>query len=245
MTRLFSAQKKVLGIIGGMGPMASAYFGRLLVEMADVPTDQQHLPTILLNIPDIPDRTAYLLGRSGESPVPVLTEAARTLSSLGADYMAVTCVTSHCFYEEIQEKIRLPWINIVTETVRSLKESGVKRAGILATDGTIQTGIFQKALEAEGIAWAVPSPEDQAGVMHLIYQDIKAGKQPEMELFSKITRAMREKEGCDVCILGCTELSLIRRDFETPGCIDALEALAKESLIRCNIPLKADWKLIR
>ena len=79
MTRLFSARKKVLGIIGGMGPMASAYFGRLLVEMADVDTDQQHLPTILLNIPEIPDRTAYILGRSEKSPVPVLTAAAKTL----------------------------------------------------------------------------------------------------------------------------------------------------------------------
>ncbi len=68
MTRLFSARKKVLGIIGGMGPMASAYFGRLLVEMADVDTDQQHLPTILLNIPEIPDRTAYILGTFGKKP---------------------------------------------------------------------------------------------------------------------------------------------------------------------------------
>ncbi len=246
MTRLFSARKKVLGIIGGMGPMASAYFGRLLVEMADVDTDQQHLPTILLNIPEIPDRTAYILGRSEESPVPVLTAAAKTLEGLGADFCAVTCVTSHCFYDEVQSAVSIPWINIVQETAAALKAEGVRKAGILATDGTIETGIFQKALSDEGILWAAPSEENQAKVMHLIYQDIKAGRKPEMELFGEVTRAMKEELQCDACILGCTELSLIKRDYETPGCIDAMEALARASLIRCGIPVREEYRrLIR
>ena len=116
MSKLFSDNPEVLGIIGGMGPMASAYFQRLIVSMTDADVDQQHLPTILLNIPTIPDRTAFLLGKSSESPVPVLRQAAKTLELTGATRFAVTCVTSHCFYDEVAPECGIPWIHAVRET---------------------------------------------------------------------------------------------------------------------------------
>ena len=236
MNKLFY-NTPALGIIGGMGPMASAYFQELLVRFTDAATDQQHIPTVLLNLPQIPDRTAYILGESDKSPAPVLLEAARTLEALGVSAIAVTCVTSHCFYDEVAEQIGVPWIHAVRETARYLKEKGVQKAGILATTGTIKTGLFQRELEKAGIGWEVPSPERQADVMAVIYEDIKAGREPDMERFTRAEDSLRKK-GCDACILGCTELSLIKRDHPLPGCTDVLEVLAAAAVRACGKTVK-------
>lgn len=232
-----SFSSPALGIIGGMGPMASAYFQELLVRFTDAAADQQHIPSVLLNLPQIPDRTAYILGESEESPAPVLLEAARTLEGLGVSAIAVTCVTSHCFYDEVAGKIGVPWIHAVRETARYLKGKGVEKAGILATTGTIRTGLFQRELEKAGISWEVPSPERQADVMAVIYEDIKAGRAPDIRRFSRAENSLREK-GCAVCILGCTELSLIKRDHPLPGCVDVLEVLAAAAVRACGKTVK-------
>ena len=236
MNKLF-CNTPALGIIGGMGPMASAYFQELLVRFTDAATDPQHIPSVLLNLPQIPDRTAYILGESDKSPAPVLLEAARTLEALGVSAIAVTCVTSHCFYDEVAEQIGVPWIHAVRETARYLKEKGVQKAGILATTGTIKTGLFQRELEKAGIGWEVPSPERQADVMAVIYEDIKAGREPDMERFTRAEDSLRKK-GCDACILGCTELSLIKRDYPLPGCTDVLEVLAAAAVRACGKTVK-------
>ncbi len=241
MSKLFSDNPEVLGIIGGMGPMASAYFQRLIVSMTDADVDQQHLPTILLNIPTIPDRTAFLLGKSSESPVPVLRQAAKTLELTGATRFAVTCVTSHCFYDEVAPECGIPWIHAVRETAKLLKESGVKKAGILATSGTVQTGLFQTELQKAGIAWEIPDQEGQQSVMHLIYQNVKAGKPVEMERFDRVVNSLKTA-GCEVCILGCTELSLIKRDYQVNGCLDVLEVLARASVLQCGKKLRAEYQ---
>ena len=241
MSKLFSENTSVLGIIGGMGPMASAYFQELLVRMTDVRTDQEHLPTILLNVPTIPDRTAFILRRSENSPVPVLREAAGTLETLGASCIAVTCVTSHCFYKQVAEQINIPWIHAVRETAAHLKEQGIKKAGILATSGTIQTGLFQHFLEEACIGWEIPDEAGQNDVMSLIYDNVKAGRPVDLDKFNRVTDKMMER-GCEVNILGCTELSLIKRDYPAPGCIDVLEVLARAAILRCGKPLGAQYR---
>ncbi len=235
MSILFSEGTPVLGIIGGMGPMASAYFQELLVRMTDVRKDQEHLPTILLNLPAIPDRTSYILGRTEESPVPVLLSAAQTLESLGASCIAVTCVTSHCFYDEVAGQINIPWIHAVRETAAYLKEQGIRKAGILATTGTIRTGLFQQALDEAGIQWEIPDAAGQADVMSLIYDNIKAGIPVDLPKFNRLSADMMAR-GCDVNILGCTELSLIKRDYPITGCVDVLEVLARAAILRCGKP---------
>ena len=228
---------KQLGIIGGLGPMATAYFLELVVKMTDVRRDQDHLPSITFNLPYIPDRTAHVLDPSKESPVPYLTGAARKLEELGACCIAVPCVTSHCFYEELAASVRIPWLNAVEETVRCLQAAGVRKAGILATSGTIRTGLFQKALDKAGIGWAIPDEAGQQQVMHLIYDNVKAGLPPEMEQFTAVSDALRA-EDCEMLILGCTELSLIKRDYPIgPGYLDVLEVLARAAVLQCQKPL--------
>ena len=145
---------KHLGVIGGLGPMATAYFLELVVKMTDAKTDQDHLPVTVLNRPAIPDRTAYILGKSDESPLPAIIRYAKELQTFGASCIAIPCITSHHFYDEFSNAVDIPIINIVAETAAYLNSHGIQKAGIMATSGTISTNLFQDALAKEGIAFA-------------------------------------------------------------------------------------------
>lgn len=229
---------KSLGVIGGLGPMASAYFLERLIDMTDAKTDQEHLDVILFDRPGVPDRTAYLLGK-GESPLPRMQETARTLESLGASCIAVPCVTSHALYGELAAAVGISVLHMVEETAAYLKGAGIRKAGILATDGTIRTRLFQQALDGHGIGWAVPDEAGQRRVMELIYGQVKAGRPADPALFEAAARPLRE-EGCGCVILGCTELSLLKRDHTLEGgVLDTLEVLAAAALRECGAPRKA------
>lgn len=233
---------KHLGVIGGLGPMATAYFLELVVKMTDVKTDQEHCPVTVLSRPAIPDRTAYIMRKSKESPLPAIVEYAKELEAFGASCIAIPCITSHHFYDEFAGEVNIPVINIVAETAAYLKAHGIEKAGIMATTGTISTNLFQDALTKEGISFATPSKEGQQKVMHLIYDNVKAGRPVEMELFREVSDGLR-KTGCQCIILGCTELSLIKRDFPLgSGYLDALEVLARCSVTCCEKPLKPEYQ---
>lgn len=233
---------KTLGIIGGLGPMATACLLQLIIEMTDAKTDQAHLDVIVFNRPDVPDRTAYLLDRTKPSPAVSMTNTAKTLESLNACCLAAPCVTSHALFPEIQAQVGIPLINMVEETARYLQERGKKHVGIMATSGTVETGLFQTALQARGLGAIVPAPEMQQRVMHLIYQNIKAGIPADMHSFQTVA-AHFFSQGCDSVILGCTELSVIKRDQDIGnGFIDALEVLAACCVQRCGKPLKTQYQ---
>ena len=139
-------QEPVLGIIGGLGPMATADFLELTVKMTQAERDQDHLEAILFEHPSIPDRTAHILDARNHSPLPALAGCAKKLESLGCSAIAIPCITSHCFFGELQKAVSIPLLNIVRETARHLKENGVSAAGVMATTGTVRTGLFQEAL---------------------------------------------------------------------------------------------------
>lgn len=233
-------KRKVLGVIGGLGPIATAHFMELVIRMTDASCDQENLDMIIYNFPCIPDRTAYILDKSKENPLPRMIEIGNALASQGADYIATPCVTAHYFCEQLKSGVSVPIINGVKETVAHLKERGVTSAGIMATDGTVSSGLFTKELLAEGITPIIPTKEGQADVMHLIYNNIKAGKPADMDRFFSVKDELI-KSGAQAIILGCTELSLIKRDCDIGhGFIDALEVLAQQSVVRCEKALKPE-----
>lgn len=232
----------ILGVIGGLGPGATAHFMSLVTDMTDVPTDQQHLNMIVYSFPSIPDRTRHILDNSQPNPLPEMLRIGRLLAQLGADHIAIPCVTAHYFYPELEAGIPAPIINGVWETVCQLKERGVEKAGIMATDGTIRSGIFHRELEKLGIEAVTPSPERQADVMSLIFDNVKAGVPADMARFDAVGQELRAG-GAQAIILGCTELSLIKRDNPIgPGFIDAMEVLAQRSVVCCGKPLKAAYR---
>ena len=208
---------KSFGIVGGLGPMATAYLLELIVDMTDAKTDQEHLDVIVFNRPSVPDRTAYILDPTKPSPVPPMVDMARKLEALGVCAIGTPCVTAHSFHDALQSSVHVPFINMVQETA---------------------AGLFQKALSAAGVPYALPDDAMQAHVMSLIYDCVKAGKPADMDKFRAVSAALRSA-GCDAIILGCTELSIIKRDNDIGGgYLDALEVLARAAVLTCGKQLK-------
>ena len=231
-----------LGVIGGLGPMASAYYLELVIRMTDAKRDQEHPEIILLNIPSIPDRTAYILGRSQETPLEPMIELGKQLKGLGATVVATPCITAHYFHEALQQGIGLPLIHGIRCTAQTLRDAGVTKVGLMATDGTVQSGIFQRQVEELGMELVLPGEEGQRGVMTLIYDQVKAGMEPDMALFAVIRDELRSK-GAQAVVLGCTELSLLKKQQNLgEGILDALEVLAKESVLACGKQVKAEYE---
>lgn len=231
-----------LGIIGGLGPIATAYFMELIIQMTDAARDQEHLPMIVYNSPKIPDRTSYILGNSKENPVWDMVRIGQKLAKEGVACIGIPCITAHYFHKELSENIPVPIIHAIQETGMELKNNRIKSAGIMATEGTVHSRIFQDELEKMGIEAFIPEERYQKLVTELIYKEVKAGKPIDLDKFQKVSAHLRE-QGAQVVILGCTELSLIKKDFLIgPGYLDAMEILAQRCILRCQGKLKAEYR---
>lgn len=114
--------KKTLGIIGGVGPLATMFIGEMIVRRTAAETDQEHVNMLITNNTTIPDRTAFILGKSEENPVPVIVSDAKKLEAIGAEILAIPCNTAHSFYEEIAQETTLPVINMIEETAKYAKK---------------------------------------------------------------------------------------------------------------------------
>ena len=235
---------KKLGVIGGLGPMATAYFYQLLVQMSQARTDQEHMEVLLHSVPQIPDRTGYIIGKSMENPLPLMAETGRNLVRQGAEVIAIPCVTAHFFQQQLEAEIGVPVLNAIEETLLTLQASSIERVGLMATDGTIQSRLFQNSLEAAGISCVLPCEEGQKQVMHFIYEEVKAGRPVNLPLFQETAEELFRQDA-QVVLLGCTELSLIKRDYPLkPGFLDVLEVLARKAVCSCGIIKPEYEKLI-
>ncbi len=221
---------RVLGILGGLGPMATVYFYEMLTQHTKAARDQDHIDVIINSRATTPDRTSYILGQSNENPFDIMAADAARLVTFGADIIAIPCNTAHYFYDRLNESIEIPILNMVEETVLFAKEN-CEKVGILATSGTIETRTYQRVCDRLNLAYAVPSAEKQADVMDLIYNDIKQGKPADRQKFDAVVEELKAA-GCSRVILGCTELSLIKRDEKLGDFyIDSMEVLAKNAIL--------------
>ncbi len=235
-------KEAVLGVIGGLGPLSTAHFMELVAKMTDAQTDQEHLGMIVYNFPSIPDRTEYILGYYRKNPFHGLLYAGKALEAQKAGCIAIPCITAHYFHRELSENLDVPIINAVAETIRYLQANGIRKVGIMATEGTVSSGLFSRETESAGIEWICPSPAFQADVTHIIYQNIKKGLPPDMARFRRVEEELR-RQGAEVILLGCTELSLIKRDYSLgAGFLDAMEVLARQTVLRCGKPLKPEYE---
>ncbi|MGN0513489.1 MAG: aspartate/glutamate racemase family protein [Lachnospiraceae bacterium] len=235
---------KKLGVIGGLGPMATAFFMQMVIEMTQADTDQEHIEMIIFNCPWIPDRTSYILGKSNANPGIPMADLGKKLADNGSEVIAIPCITANYFYDELTGQIPVPVINIIEETALYLKKMNVKTVGLMATDGTVKSGLFQKSMQNAGIKIVVPEENGQKDVMHLIYKNVKATKPVEMDRFERVSEELKNK-GAEVIILGCTELSMIRRDEKIgAGYLDAMQVLAKCAVEQCGTLKKEYEQLI-
>ncbi len=234
-------KKKVVGILGGVGPLSTVYFMEMIIKMTQAGVDQDHIDMIVFNHAAIPDRTAYILGQSQENPLAVMVEDAKKLQQAGADFVVIPCNTAHYFFEQIKNSIAIPMINIVESTVEYAGQhiENLKTLGVLATDGTVQSNTYQLVCEKYGIRCITPDKTGQASVMRIIYEQVKAGEKVDIAAFYHLVETLKE-QGCQGVILGCTELSIVKRDFDIrrKDIIDSLEVLAKSTILACGKQLK-------
>lgn len=226
---------KTLGILGGLGPMSSVYFYEMLTSHTLATRDQDHLNILLSSRADTPDRTDFILGKSKDDPIPVMKFEVARLIGAGADIIAIPCNTAHYFYDSISEESGVPIINIIRQTTLFCYRQGIKKAGILATEGTISSGSYSNMFATAGMECICPDAEGQRVISDIIYGQIKQGKAPDMDAFFKVADGLVEK-GCDRIILGCTELSLLKRDggLSDELFIDSLEVLAYSAIRMCG-----------
>ena len=235
-------QKTTLGVIGGLGPIATAHFMELIIRMTEADTDQEHLDMIIYNHPSIPDRTSYILDPTKPNPLPEMIRIGNALTRQGAGLIAIPCMTAHYFHAELTRYIETPIVHAIHETAAHLKKHGIEKVGIMATDGTIRSKLFQRELEKHGITPVIPGSEGQKCVMSVIYDDIKANRPADMDKFDFASRELW-KAGAQAIILGCTELSLVKRDYPIgAGYLDAMEVLARRCVLHCGGKLKEEYQ---
>ena len=221
---------KLLGILGGLGPLSSAYFYELITKHTKAQRDQDHIDMIISSRATTPDRTAFILKESEDDPLPYMIEDAKRLEAYGADAIVIPCNTAHYFIGEVRRAVGVPVPSIITETVRSVKERGHKKAAILATAGTVASQSYQHEFGNYGLDWAVPDEAGQAVLMDIIYNNVKRGVIPGREKIDEVCAPLKG-EGCDCAILACTELSLLKQSLgDDPFFIDSLEVLAETAI---------------
>jgi aspartate racemase len=227
-----------LGVLGGMGPQATQIFYQRILDRTEAVCDQEHLPALILSDTEMPDRTKAILSGQGETVYIRLLKNARLLESCGCTAIAIPCNTSHYFLDRLQTEVKTPILHMVRETAKVIHQRGCRRVGILATDGTVQMGLYQKECAALGLKGLAPEPEIQKLVMSIIYDEIKKGEKGSREKFAVVDKALRAM-GCDAGILACTELSVYRVYHGLPDFyVDAMEVLVEQAITVCGKKLR-------
>ena len=230
---------KTIGIIGGMGPLATYDLAEKILRNTAADCDQDNIPVIIDCNTRIADRTDAILN-GGPDPLPEMKKSAERLEAAGADFILMACNTAHYFYDDICEAIDIPVLHMPRLTARHLLDMNIKTAGILATDGTCESGVYGSALTEAGIEPVYPSEEKQRIIMSLIYDHVKAGMMDFTDLdITSVISEMKAK-GAEVLILGCTDLPPafgIIGDTDIPA-VDPTEVLARTAVSFAGAPLK-------
>jgi aspartate racemase len=222
---------KTVGILGGMGPLATADLYRKIILHTKAERDQDHIHVIIDGNPIIPDRTDHITG-DGDDPLPDMIRSAHTLESAGADFLIMPCNTAHYFFDELSNNVNIPFLNMIELTVKYIEISYGHNTtvGLLATDGTIKSGIYDQYFRKSHIN-LVKSGDNQKYVMEFIYEGIKKGNYAiGTDGFLKAVNELKEK-GAEIFVLGCTELSSASDIYRFQGnFVDPLDILAKKSI---------------
>ena len=228
-----------VGVIGGVGPQATAYFLDMVVRLTEAGRDQDHLDMVVLNHATIPDRTAFILGTSDQDPGPVMAADAARLEAFGVSFLVVPCNTASHFMQQVLDAVTVPVVSIVAETVdeAARRVPGLARVGVLATSGTLAARVFHEEIGRRGMACLVPDEADQAVVMRVIYDQVKAGRPVDLAAFTGVVDRLRAA-GAEVVLLGCTELSIVAADHDLLTAdrrmVDSLDTLARRTIERAG-----------
>jgi aspartate racemase len=223
--------KKVLGVIGGMGTAATIDFYTRIMNHTVAHKDQEHIDMVIINHASIIDRTYAIKNNKLDELLKQMHENLKILENAKVTSIAIPCNTSHSIIDKIQQLTSIPIINMIEETAKGLKEVVNKgeKVGIMATDGTIMLKIYQQACKKYDIEYFVPEDNIQKQIMDIIYDDVKANGIFDNERFKKVLDYFLQN-GCKYVILGCTELSGFKKDFDK-NTIDPMDYLVKAAIL--------------
>jgi aspartate racemase len=215
-----------LGVIGGMGPLATVKFYDKVVLNTDAHNDNEHIDLVVLNHSTMPDRTRCIIEKKDLEFLNVIKKDLEILDNIGVDVVAIPCNTSHYFYDEFSKYTNLKIINMIEETILEIKKRGVKQVAVFGTIGTLNSKVYDKYAQKYGIEVKELSAEDKNSVMDIIYK-IKETNNLENKEFIEILNKYCDKD--TIGIIACTELSLldICKSINT---IDALDVLVNKSI---------------
>ena len=232
---------RMLGVLGGMGPLAGASFAYRLAQLTPARTDQEHIPVLLRNDPRIPDRSASRLN-GGTDPLPAMLEGMRFLERSGADCIAIPCNTAHLWFDSLQSEVAVPLMHIVECVVEDLHRQGIRggKIGIMGTPATLELGLYQQYLIQAGYDPVVPSQTEMQASCVPAISAVKANRVDAAFAPASHGIAALERRGAQAVVLGCTELPLAvphhrRAEF---GLVltDSIDALALSVLERFYAP---------
>jgi len=235
--------KKTIGILGGMGPEATSYFYELIIKHTKASKDQEHIQVVIFSNPKIPPRTDAILEK-GPSPLPLLLEGAKILDQAGAEFIVIPCVTAHYYYHEVVKREKIPFLNLLDETLSYVQKSlpSLKTVGLIASKGTIASRLFHDTFALKNIEIITPSADEQEEVMEAIFgqEGIKAGFTSGCS--KKIIHQTAEEliqQGAEAVIAGCTEVPLVLKEEDIPvPLIDPLKIMALASIVKAGYTLK-------
>jgi len=238
------SERPLVGVIGGVGPLATAYFLGKVVRLTVAERDQDHIDMIVFDHAAIPDRTAFIVGTSTEDPGPVMADDARRLEAFGAAFLVIPCNTAHNFTDQVVAAVGIPVVSIIEATVDQAQQRvpGLATVGLLATSGTSASGVYQRALAARGIECVLPDETDQAVVMSVIYDQVKAGMRGDAAAVRAVAGRLADR-GAQAVLLGCTELSVVAEDeglLDEPLFVDSLDVLARATIGRAGAKVRDD-----
>lgn len=215
-----------LGVIGGMGPLATVSFYERVVLNTAAKCDNEHIDLVVLSHASMPDRTKCIIENKGGEFLEVIKKDFKILEDIGVEAVAIPCNTSHYFFDEFKKFTGLRIINMIEETILEVKKRGIEKIAVFGTLGTLNSKVYEKYANQHGLFVKEVSTEDKQAVMDIIY-DIKETNGLDGRTFVDILSRYCDDE--TVGIIACTELSLldIPRDINT---IDALDVLVKRSI---------------
>lgn len=221
----------LLGVLGGMGPLAAADFLKKLVEETPAQRDQEHIPYIAWGVPQIPDRPPAITG-NGESPLPQMLEGVLQLRRAGATAIAIACNTAHHWHAELEREGGLPILHIADAVCSELEARGIRggRVGLISTEGTVRAGFYQQRFSACGLEFLPSRREDQDRLVLPAIAAVKANDLPLAHRLAITAVSRLRDDGAQAVVLACTETPVAIDHAPHPvaaHCIDATRALAR------------------
>ena len=227
-----------LGVIGGMGPLATVKFYDKVVLNTEAHNDNEHIDLIVLNHSTMPDRTKCIIENKDTEFLNEIKKDLEILERIGIDVVAIPCNTSHYFYDEFKNFTNLKIINMIEETILEIKRRGIKKVAVFGTLGTLNSKVYNKYAKENGIEVKELSLEDKKTVMDIIYKIKETNNLESKDFVEILNRYCNDKT---IGIIACTELSLLDIP-ENLNTIDALDVLVNKSIEYSGAKIKNKYK---